>query len=108
MNKFTLELLGTNDTLLYSRYRPTILRYKDDLETKLETLTYYILLLLGWKVSCCLTVFVLTKKQKRQQCQDLILLEYKETGGKGFLKSLKGDLFLKMEIDKAAVEVYCI
>jgi len=51
MMMFTLEIVSRNDTIFYSRFRPTVLRYKDDLETKMETLTYFFLLLMGWKVS---------------------------------------------------------
>jgi hypothetical protein len=99
MMMFTLEIVSRNDTIFYSRFRPTVLRYKDDLETKMETLTYFFLLLMGWK--------------KRQQCQDLALLEYKETrsngydgGGGGFLKRLREDVFLRIWINKGNVEVY--
>ncbi|GJD09976.1 hypothetical protein Gasu2_41970 [Galdieria sulphuraria] len=49
MLKFTLELLDTHETLFYSRFRPTILRYKNDLEIKMETWTQLVFLLFGWK-----------------------------------------------------------
>ncbi|GJQ10973.1 hypothetical protein GpartN1_g2764.t1 [Galdieria partita] len=91
MLKFTLEIWDNNDTIVYSRFRPTVLRYKDDLETKMETLTLFVFSLFGWT--------------KRQQCQDLILLEYKETSD-GFLRRCKDDLTVKVWINKADVEVY--
>ncbi|EME27975.1 hypothetical protein Gasu_44790 isoform 2 [Galdieria sulphuraria] len=92
MLKFTLELLDTHETLFYSRFRPTILRYKNDLEIKMETWTQLVFLLFGWK--------------KRQQCQSLVLLEYKEVSGDGFLRRCKEDLILRIWINKADVEVY--
>eukprot|EP00871_Galdieria_phlegrea_P002053 jgi/Galph1/2849/GphlegSOOS_G1518.1 len=88
MIKISVELSTEKGQVSYSNYRPTVLRYKDQTLTKIETLTFSIPLLFGF--------------MKQQQCQDITVLEH-HMDRKDFAKSKNWQL--KVFLDKNNLEV---